>query len=91
MKRITKQEAYKRFCDGDIIVLSPCKFIPDGSFSMGCRISGKEWLEHCAKYENHCTLWEGTLYKTAWSRMMDNWKYYNASYETGYYAHYYID
>ena len=80
MKRITKSEAKKRFSNGEIIYLCPCKLSPHGPFSSACSIHSKEWLES-----------KDGDFQQAWQTMYRNWEYYNASYETGYYAHYYIE
>lgn len=96
LKRITIHQAKKLFADGtSIIIVCPCKFHPAGPFSMGCRISGKEYLENAEWYSpekgKESDLWKGTLEKTAWDLMYNNWAFYNTSFETGYYAHYYIE
>jgi hypothetical protein len=79
MTRITKREAFKRFVMGELFVICPCKLTPDGPFSSGCRINGKDYI---AGPEYSAAL--------AWDRMYDNWLYYNASFEAGYYAHFYL-
>lgn len=96
LKRISKRHAKKLFADGvSCIVICPCKMIPDGPWSMGCRISGKEYLGNAEFYKPQegrivSVLWKGTLEETAWQLMYNNWAFYNTSWETGYYAHYYI-
>lgn len=92
-RRISKAEAVKLFLKGDHpIFLCPCKFRPEGPFSMAAMIAGREYLEKAKGYEKHkdSPVWKGTVEKTAWELMYDNWKFYNATYETGYYAHYYV-
>lgn len=97
LKRISIHQAKKLFADGNsIIILCPCKFYPAGPFSMGCRISGKEYLEDAERYKPQegrivSVLWKGTQEETAWKLMYNNWAFYNTSFETGYYAHYYIE
>lgn len=88
--RITKRQAAKRFISGDVIHLCPCKMAPGGPWSPVCAIEGKPYLEKAETYRGHPDLWKGTLGETAWSLMYNIWEYHNASWETGYYAHYYI-
>lgn len=94
LKRITKREARKLFAGGtSIIILCPHKMIPNGPFSMGCRISGKEYLDKAEEYRSRPDLlmWKGNLLDTAWDLMYNNWSFYNSSYETGYYPAYYVE
>jgi len=96
LKRISIHQAKKLFADGtSIIIVCPCKMVPDGPWSLGCRISGKEYLEDAERYSpdngRMSDLWKGSLVETAWKLMYNNWAFYNATYETGYYAHYYIE
>lgn len=90
MKKITKAVAKKLFNEGFNIVLCPNKMMPGLPFSMGCLVSSKEYLENAKRYENDKKLWKGTVEKTAWNLMYNNWSYYNTGYEVGYYAHYYL-
>lgn len=90
LRRITQRQAKKLFADGEMIVLCPCKCHPYPPFSMGVQINSKEYLERAEDYRGNGKLWKGDIESTAWSLMYNNWRYYNASYETGYYAHYYI-
>lgn len=91
LHRISKCQAKKIFNRGGLVYLCPCKFLPAGPFSMAVNISGNEYL-HCAEvYDETSDLWKGSLEETAWSIMYNRWHFYNASYETGYYAHYYIE
>lgn len=93
-RRISKAEARKLFNQGNHpIFLCPCKFRPEGPFSMAAMVAGREYLEKARGYEKHykdSPVWAGTVEATAWGLMYNNWKHYNASYETGYYAHYYV-
>lgn len=91
MIRITKRQAQARFNQGKPIILCPCKFYPGGPFSMGWTCYPKEYLEKAEWYRNDGTLWKGSIELTAWDLMFNNWAFYNASYETGYYPHYYIE
>jgi len=94
--RITKWEARRLFAKGnETIFLCPCKMHPGFPFNMALMVSGKEWLEKAQWYKPRddgttSDLWKGTIEKTAWDLLYNNWNYYNTSYETGYYAHYYI-
>lgn len=88
--RISKREAKKRFTKGEIIYLCPRKTLPGFPWNMACLVSPQEWLEKADIYvDGH--LWKGNREETAWSLMYNNWHYYNASHETGYYAHYYVE
>ena len=90
MQRISKREAVKRFADDQPIYLCPCKMRPEGPLSSACLILGKEYTERAEWYRDDPKLWEGDIVRTAWALMYNNWRFYNASHETGYYAHYYI-
>ena len=98
MKRITKREAFKRFCAEKPFWLCPCKlrfgfpWYPEYLLSVS---SIKAWKDSARLYRPgyfHCNseLWKGTVNATAWYLMYRNWVYCNANWETGYYAHYYI-
>lgn len=103
-KRITKKQAFKRFTEHKTIYLVPCKFYPGGVWNVECLITLTDDLIDSAKrYEQYfkeqdtsfyakqyAHLWSGSIEKTAWNLMYNNWSYYNTSYEQGYYAHYYI-
>ena len=89
MIRISKREAQKCFAADQPIYLCPRKFVPCTPWHVECLILGKEYLEKAEGYRNHPTLWKGTIEATAWALMYNNWAYYNASWEAGYYAHYY--
>jgi len=88
--KITKQQARKRFAHGDLIHLCPCKMAPGGVLSLTCLIESQDYLEKAKTYRSHPDLWKGTVEETAWSLMYNIWEYHNASWETGYYPHYYI-
>ena len=87
--RITKKEAQKRFFTDQPVFFCPCKMRPDFPWSPACLIPSKGYLEKAALYRNHPALWQGTLEKTAWSLAINDWTFYNATNETGYYPHYY--
>ncbi len=91
MRRISKAQARKLFAADRPIYLCPHKMRPDGPFSCACLILGKSYLENAEMYRNDPQLWKGTLEKTAWDLMYNNWCFYNATYETGYYAAYYVE
>jgi hypothetical protein len=86
-QRISKATAKKRFANNEAIYLCPCKCHPYRPFSFACLIlSHDEWIAHAALHDDVDDK-EGL----AWQLMYNSWEYYNASYETGYYAHYYIE
>jgi len=91
MIRISKARAKKLFATDKPVFLCPVKMYPDGPFSGSCLILGKEYLEQAERYRNHPDLWKGTIEETAWDLMYNNWIFYNASYDTGYYPAYYIE
>lgn len=92
MRRINIREAKKSFFAGKQFYICPVKMRPGPPFNMACLVlSGKEWMEKAGFYKDNPTLWKGTQEKTAWELFYNNWKYYNASYETGYYAAYYVE
>lgn len=90
-KRISKSAAKKLFNEGKGVYLCPCKMMPGTPFNMAALIYGKEYLEKAEMYRNSPDLWKGTLEATAWDLMYNNWSFYNTSYETGYYAAYYVE
>ena len=92
LTRISKATAKKRFAKSEPILLCPCKFRPEGPFSMACLIVGREYLERAEGYCGHPTLWEGTVEETAWGLMYRNWAHFNLNgAETGRYAHYFVE
>ena len=76
MRRITIREAKQRFYNGQPIYLCPCKMRPGGPWNMAALVVWSEADRNSLM---------------AWPRMLANWKFYNASYETGYYPHYYVE
>ena len=90
-KRITIHEAKKRFLADKAIYLCPCKMRPGMPWNTACLVYGKQYLVDAEDFRSNPTLWKGSVLATAWSLMMNNWLYYNASYECGYYAHYYVE
>lgn len=90
--RITKAQARKRFAKNEAIYLCPNNMRPGTPFNMACLIYGKEYLEKAEGYRNHPDLWKGTLEKTAWDLMYNNWAFYNVDGgEMGTHAHYYVE
>lgn len=90
-KRISKAAARKLFNEGKGVYLCPHKMRPDTPFSEAILVFSKEWLDRAEMYRDNPKLWCGTLEKTAWNLMYNNWSFYNSSYETGYYAAYYVE
>lgn len=104
-KRITKRQAKQLFADGKLIYLCPAKLRPGFPFNNACPVTMTDDLKHSAlRYRDYAInqdidnyskqyahLWKGDIVSTAWDLMYNNWSYYNTSYETGYYAHYYVE
>jgi hypothetical protein len=92
-RRITKRDARRRFAANEPILLIGCKFYPSTPFNQAVCVYGAEYLERAKQYRNDSFsgLWKGSVENTAWDLMYNNWAYYNTSYETGYYAHYYVE
>lgn len=102
-QRITKAAARKLFAAGETVYLCPCKFYPGGMWSVECPVTmTSDLIEDAKRFEDHynrrhesaysaqyADLWKGSIAATAWDLMYNNWRYYNTSYEQGYYAHYY--
>jgi len=80
-KRISKRQAKKMFEENKSFSLCPCKMNPSYPFSMACKINPTDWKEHC----------ENIGVTDPFESMYSNWAYYNTSWETRYYAHYYIE
>lgn len=91
LKRITKREAFRLFVARKPFLMCPCKMRPEGPFSMAWTCHSGEYLERAEMYREHATLWKGDEARTAWALAYNNWAFYNATYETGYYAHYYVE
>lgn len=90
-RQISIVKAKKLFNDGkSFIYLCPCKFRPNSVFNTAVLVSGAEWLDRASMYKDNPELWKGSIELTAWELMLNNWKYYNASNESGYYPHYYV-
>ena len=90
-KRVSKREAKRLWLTGKPIWLCPHKMHPQGPFSQAALFTSKEWIERASLYKTHPTLWKGSVEETAWHLMQNHWKFYNASYETGYYPAYYVE
>jgi hypothetical protein len=96
--RIKKKEAFERFSKGEVIYLVPCKMYPGGFWNVACPIQlTNDLKDHAMRYKQdydnntrYAHLWHGTIEKTAWELIYNNWAYYNTNYEMGYYAHYYL-
>ena len=81
--RISKREAQKRFNANLPILVCPCKLRPDGPFASAWLIFGKEYNERAKNPYSSA--------QNGWELMYNEWRHFNASHETGYYAHYYIE
>jgi hypothetical protein len=96
LQRITKRQAIQRFNRDLPIILCPHKMTPSGLWDQGYHLGSvviQEWRERASWYAQGRTdspCWKGDINRTAWDLMYSNWAYCSASYETGYYAHYYI-
>jgi hypothetical protein len=89
LRRITKREAKRLFAEDRIIILCPCKFRPDGPFSLGCPIAPPYWLDRAAWLAKDDPR---PLVEKAWDMMYRHWEWANSlSHETGYYAHFYVE
>jgi len=88
--RITKRKAKACFAKDEAIFLCPCKMAPGSLWNVEVWIQGQPYLDKAETYRGDPALWKGTLEETAWSLMYSIWEYHNVSWETGYYAHYYI-
>lgn len=81
LHKVTEQtmHAMVRYFGKLDVMLMPCKMY---SNNFACHVT-----LHKAKYTN-MTL--DSMYR-AWATYYNEWLYYNATYETGYYAHFYVD
>lgn len=75
--RITKAAAIKRFVDNLPVYFCPCKLSPCSPWNVACLIIRDK--------ERGYSGW------TTFEQAYNAWSYYNTSYETGYYAHYYME
>lgn len=88
-RRITKREAFARFRDNLPLVLCPRKMRPGYPFAMHSSVTPADWTERLFTSIPYRNDPEGVA-RHAWEVMYNEWAYYNASYETGYYAAYYV-
>jgi len=77
--KISKAEARRRFDQDLPVILCPCKLRPGGPFSSDVTIFPQAHKDHAKLVGS----------SDAWSTMYNQWKFYNASHEVGYYASYY--
>jgi hypothetical protein len=97
--RISKATARKRFANGESITLCPCKLRPGFPFSPHSTLypeSIESWKERAQWYapktdDPNNEMWRGSINATAWDLMMNDWAFYNTSYEQGYYASYWVE
>jgi hypothetical protein len=91
LQRISKRHGFRLFCEGKPVLLCPRKFRPERPFSLALTVHAREWIER----ETMLARGNGTkktaeqLHKEAFESMLRNWAWFNASWETGYYRHYY--
>lgn len=90
-RRITTTEAKKLWLAGKSVYLCPHKLHPCSPWNMATLVTSAEWLEAADRHGPTSEVWDGSRETTAWALMLNNWRYYNASYETGYYPHYYVE
>lgn len=78
--RITKKQARARFETNETFVMCPAKIYPGGPWASHSTI-----FPGLSKPEGYEDLWD------SFDSVYNSWAYYNASYETGYYAHFYVE
>jgi hypothetical protein len=78
--RITKAQARARFTNNETFVMCPCKMRPGFPWAPQVTIHSADY-----KPEGYPDLWD------SFDSVYNNWAYYNASWETGYYATYYVE
>ena len=78
--RITKKKARQLFIEDKSFSLCPCKLIPSFPFCQALRVNPKDWKKQPEDNVDE-----------AFEALITDWVYYNASYEVGYYPHYYIE
>jgi hypothetical protein len=84
--RISKREAQQLFASNKPFYLCPCKLKPCTPWNVACLIlNHNQWLAWAKCFATK------DIEKQAWELMYESWKYYNASHEAGYYAHYYVE
>lgn len=80
--KISKQEARRRFGNGETIVLCPRKLRPGFPFAPHVTVNGSRWRQETYGNPTNSELWD---------RMYNSFCFYNCSWETGYYPHYYLE
>jgi hypothetical protein len=78
--RITKREARARYEANETFVMCPHKMPPGGAWASHSTIFPAEY-----KPEGYPDLWY------SFDSMYNSWAYYNASWETGYFPHFYVE
>jgi hypothetical protein len=90
--RITCAKAKKLFFSGKPFHICPVKLRPGKPWNPECLIlSGAEYMDNAIRYKNNPVLWKGSVEKTAWNMFINQWSFYNTSYEQGYYPAYYVE
>lgn len=91
MHKISQTQAKRIWLSDKPIYICPSNIAPSMPFNVAALTFAKEWLEKADLYGKTSKLWKGSREETAWQLMLSNWRYYNASYEAGYYPHFYVD
>lgn len=88
MKRISKNEAKNLWIQGKEIGLLSCNLMP-GMMWQPCFVNMLDYVKSDFSYSDDTKLELVELAELTWNKMYNNWYYYNANHEMGYYAHYY--
>jgi hypothetical protein len=78
-RRISTAAAKRFFAQGLPVVLCPCKCVP---------APGHPFVQHVTVSSAD---WRKPWIEDPWRSMLNEWKHYNASYEMGYYPHFYVE
>jgi hypothetical protein len=86
-----KTVAKKMWRAGKTVGLLACNLRFGGMMGQPCPTKQADYVEHL-----ECMDWQSiypgcTIEEAAWRSMYNNWQYYNANSECGYYAHYYLE
>ena len=75
MVKINKQKARRLYNEGKEIITIACKMMYGAPWHLECRIKKEPGIYRTSDFDTRIA----------------NFKYYNCTYETGYYPHYYIE